>query len=127
MLIGTRFVATKKSRVPAFYKEALRTHDSDSTVITDAFSGLYARVIRNAFTTEYAQSEAPVLTGYLQSSVARDVVVAASERADSEYYPMWAGQGIGMIKDLPAAADVMAALIRESGEAFVSMNPRLRG
>jgi hypothetical protein len=50
----------------------------------------------------------------------------ATERRDAEYYPMWAGQGIGVIRDLPAAADVMAALVRESGEAFASMSARVR-
>ncbi|MFN2399481.1 MAG: NAD(P)H-dependent flavin oxidoreductase, partial [Gemmatimonadaceae bacterium] len=40
VLIGTRFIATHEARVPDFYKEALRTRDSDSTTITDAFSGL---------------------------------------------------------------------------------------
>src|SRR3990170_8406861 len=56
VLIGTRFVASRESRAPDYYKEQLRTRDSDSTVITDAFSGLYARVIRNTFTDGYARS-----------------------------------------------------------------------
>lgn len=126
VLVGTRFVATRESGATDFYKEALRTRDSDSTTITDAFSGLYARVIRNTFVTEYEKSQAPVLTGYLQSSVVRDVVASAAERHDGEFYPMWAGQGIGMIRNLPAAADVLAALVRESDEALASMNSRLR-
>ncbi len=126
VLVGTRFVATRESGAPDFYKEALRTRDSDSTTITDAYSGLYARVIRNTFVTEYAASQAPVLTGYLQSTVARDVIAAAAQRHDAEFYPMWAGQGIGMIRNLPGAADVMAALVRESGEALASMNSRLK-
>ncbi len=45
-----------------------------------AYSGLYARVIRNTYTTEYAESRAPVLTGYLQGSGARDIVGAALVR-----------------------------------------------
>ena len=126
VLIGTRFVATRESMAPDFHKEGLRSHDGDSTVITDAYSGLHARVIRNTFTTEYAESQAPVLTGYVQSSLVRDVVAAAAERRDAEYYPMWAGQGIGVIRDLPGAADVMATLVRESGEAFASMSARVR-
>jgi hypothetical protein len=51
---------------------------------------------------------------------------AAAERRDAEYYPMWAGQRIGVIRDLPAAADVIAALVRESGNAFVSISARVR-
>jgi nitronate monooxygenase len=117
VLIGTRFVATRESRAPDFYKEGLRTNGSDSTVITDAYSGLYARLIRNTFITQYEESKAPVLTGYVQGSVARDIVAAAAERRDAEYYPMWAGQGVGMIRDIPAAADVMKALVLEYQQA----------
>ena len=126
VLIGTRFVATRESAAVDFYKEGLRTRDSDSTVITDAFSGLYARVIRNAYTTEYAESQAPVLTGYVQTSAVRDIVTAAAERRDADHYPMWAGQGIGMIRDIPAAADVMNMLVGESDEALRSMGARVR-
>jgi nitronate monooxygenase len=125
VLIGTRFVATREARAPDFYKEGLRTRDSDSTVITDAYSGLYARLIRNTFITEYEESKAPVLSGYVQSSVARDVVLAAAERRDADFYPMWAGQGIGMIKDLPTAADMMAGLVREYHDAVASMRSRV--
>jgi NAD(P)H-dependent flavin oxidoreductase YrpB (nitropropane dioxygenase family) len=126
VLVGTRFVATREARALDFYKEALRTHDGDATVVTDAYSGLYARVIRNRYTTEYADSQAPVLTGYLQGSAARDIVAAAAERRDAELYPMWAGQGIGLIHDVPGAADVVAALVRESSLAIAVLRSRLR-
>lgn len=121
VLIGTRFVATREARAPDFYKEGLRTRGSDSTVITDAYSGLYARLIRNTFIAEYEESKAPVLTGYVQGSVARDIVAAAAERRDTEFYPMWAGQGVGMIRDIPAAADVMRQLVLEYHQAVASI------
>lgn len=126
VLVGTRMVATREARAADFYKEALRAHDSDSTVITNAYSGLFARLIRNTYITEYDASGAPVLTGYLQSLAARDVVIAAAERQDADFYPMWAGQGIGMIHDLPPAAEVMARLVRESREALVRIGEMLQ-
>jgi nitronate monooxygenase len=125
VLVGTRFVASRESRALDFYKEALRTHNGDSTTITDAYSGLYARVIRNVFTTEYAASDAPVLTGYVQTSATRDIVAAAAAKKDADYYPMWAGQGLGMIRDIPPAAEIMSALVRESEEALTSLRTRL--
>lgn len=126
VLIGTRFVATRESLALDFYKEALRTRDGDATTITDAYSGLYARVIRNAFTSEYDQSRAPVLTGYVQASMTLDIVRSAAERRDTDYYPMWAGQGIGLIRDIPSAADVIAALVRESAEAVAGLRERVK-
>lgn len=114
VLLGTRFVATRESLARDFYKQTLVERDSDSTTVTDAYTGLYARVLRNTFTTEYAASGAPVLPGYLQGSAARDIISAADTRKDPEYYPMWAGQSVGMVRDIPGAGEVVEALVREA-------------
>lgn len=126
-LVGTRFVATIEARAADFYKDALRVHDSDDTVVTDAYSGLYARLLRNRYITEYEASGAPVLTGYLQSVMARDIVAAAAERRDADHYPMWAGQGVGMIRDLPSAGEMLARLVSESVEAMNALRALTRG
>jgi nitronate monooxygenase len=110
-LLGTRFVATRESLALDFYKAELVAADSDATTVTDAYSGLYGRALRNAYTTEYAASGAPVLSGYVQSVVARDIVAAAAERQDRDYHPLWAGQGAGMVRDVPGAGEVLAAIV----------------
>ena len=61
ILLGTRFVATRESGAPEFWKKALLERGSDSTTVTDAFTGLYARTLVNTFNAEYAESGAPVL------------------------------------------------------------------
>jgi NAD(P)H-dependent flavin oxidoreductase YrpB (nitropropane dioxygenase family) len=71
-------------------------------------------VIRNTFTVDYAELGAPVLPTYLQSSAALDIVRAAFERGNPEYFPMWAGQVIGMIHDQPPAEEAVASLVREA-------------
>jgi len=121
-LLGTRFVATRESMAADFYKQALVGRDADSTVVTDAFSGLYARVLRNTFTGEYGASRAPVLPGYVQSRAARDIVEAAAARKDGEYFPMWAGQSVGLIHDLPGAADVVRAVVDEARTVLRSLS-----
>ena len=113
-LLGTRFVATMESMAPPMFKEALVSATSDDTAITDAFTGLYARALRNRFIEEYATSGAPVLPSLLQSKAAEDVFVAAAKAADREYYPMMAGQSAGLIRDLPSAADVFRSIIKEA-------------
>ena len=125
VLVGTRFVASREGRAPDFYKEALTRRDSDSTVVTDAYSGLYARLLRNRFIDEYTASGAPVLSGYLQGSAAGDVVRAAAERRDAEHYPMWAGQGVGMIRDVPAAGEIVAQLVQQSTAALSGVRSRV--
>jgi len=122
-LLGTRFVATRESQAADVYKSALVDRDSDSTVVTDAFTGLYARVLRNTFTEEYAASGAPVLTAaYVQSGWARDIFDAARARKDREYLPLWAGQSVGMVRDLPAAADVVRTVVEEARAVLASLS-----
>jgi nitronate monooxygenase len=113
-LLGTRFVATRESMAADFYKQALIGRDGDSTVITDAFTGLYARVLRNRFTDEYAASGAPVLPGYVQSRAAGDIFRAAAARKDTGYYGLWAGQSVGLVHDLPEAAAVVRSVVDEA-------------
>jgi nitronate monooxygenase len=114
VLMGTRFVATRESMAPAMFKEALVAASGDDTRITDAFSGLYARALRNRFIDEYEASGAPVLPSLLQTRAAEDVYLAALSGGHRDYYPMFAGQSAGLIDDLPSAEDVVTALVEEA-------------
>ncbi len=126
VLLGTRFVATRESQAAAFYKRAVIERGSDSTAITDAFTGLYARVFRNTFTEEYAASGAPVLPTLVQARAARDIFTKATAQGNPEYAPMWAGQSCGLIHDLPGAADVVRAIVREGRAAMPALAQRIK-
>ena len=39
---------------------------------------------------------------------------AAAAQGNGEYFPMWAGQSIGLIHDLPGAADAVHSLVSEA-------------
>ncbi len=114
ILLGTRFVATRESMAAPFFKQAIVTGKSDETLITDVFTGLYARGIRNRFVTAYEASGAPVLPPLLQRNAAQDVYIAAAMQGDREHFPMLAGQSLGLIHDLPGAGDVVRTLIDEA-------------
>lgn len=118
VLLGTRFVATRESKAPDFWKDALIRASADDTVVTDAFTGLYARALRNAFVEAYAAADAPTLPGYLQAIAARDLYQAAAARSRPDCFPMMAGQSAGLVRDLPGAADVVRALVREARQVL---------
>jgi nitronate monooxygenase len=115
-LLGTRFVATRESTAPQLFKQALLAAASDDTTVTDVFTGLYARALRNRFIDEYEASGAPVLPGMLQSTAAEDVFAASAKSNSSDYYPMMVGESVGLIGDLPSAADVVRAIVAEAEE-----------
>lgn len=126
VLLGTRFVATRESMAPEFWKRALIERDAGATAVTDAFTGLYARALRNTFADEYARSNAPVLPGLAQRAAAQDVFDASAARGTGEYFPMWAGQSVGLVHDLPGAGDVVRAIAREARDVLARLNERVR-
>jgi len=125
VLLGTRFVATRESMAQDFYKKALLESEADATTVTDAFSGLYARALRNTFARDYAASGAPVLPALLQRNAAGDVFAASAAQGDGSYVPMWSGQAVGLIRDLPGAADVVEAIVREARAVLASLGERV--
>jgi nitronate monooxygenase len=114
VMLGTRFVATQESMAPPFFKQALLEAAGDQTLVTDVFTGLYARGLRNRFADEYEASGAAVLPPLLQLNAAQDVYVAAFLKGDREHYPMLAGQACGLIADIPTAADVVRSIMAEA-------------
>ncbi len=123
VLLGTRFVATRESAAPEFYKKDLLEHEADSTTLTDAFTGVWARALANTFSREYAAAGAPVLPPLLQRAVAQDVYNASAAQQSGEYYPMWAGHSVGLIRNLPGATEVVQAIVREA-RAVIEALPR---
>src|SRR5262249_51527315 len=117
ILLGTRFVATREATVPEFWKKALLEGESDTTVVTDIFSGIWARALRNTMSEEYRQSGAPVLPPLVQRGAAQDVYNASAKKQTGEYFPMWSGQSVGLIHDLPGAGEVVETIIREARAA----------
>jgi nitronate monooxygenase len=114
VMMGSRFVTARESIAPEFYKKAVVEADSSMTTLTDALSGRYARVLRNKYTDHYAQTGAPTLPLFWQTNAAQDIFDLARERGDADYYPLWAGQGVGNIQDYPSAEELMARIVREA-------------
>jgi nitronate monooxygenase len=118
VLLGTRFVATRESLAPDSWKQAILRSASDATTLTRAFTGFPARVLRNQFVRDYESTGAPVLPGLLQASLEQDIWTAAKRDNQSEYFPLYAGQSVGIIHDLPAAADVVRTIMDEAREVL---------
>jgi nitronate monooxygenase len=126
VLLGTRFVVTVESQAPEFWKRAILDGDADATTVTDVFTGLHARVVRNRFWEEYVASKAPVLPPLLQRNAAQDIYAAATRADAPEYFTLYSGQGLGLVRDLPGAGDVVRAIAREAADV-VSRLTRAEG
>src|SRR5262249_13316581 len=126
ILLGTRFVATRESLAPELYKKRVLESESDATTLTDVLSGLWARALANRFTREYTEAGAPVLPPLVQRAAANDIYIAALKQGDAEHYPMMCGQSVGLIRDLPGAAEVIQAIVREARAVLQALPERVR-
>jgi nitronate monooxygenase len=122
VLIGTRFIATKESIAPECHKQALIQSDSDATMITDAYTGMYARAIRNRYIDAFHEKPHFVLPPFYQYLAGADVIDAAGKQNKRDFYTLYAGQGIGQIRNLLSASEVVERLMTECHSAYTSLN-----
>ncbi len=82
--------------------------------------------MRSTFTEEYRASGAPVLPPLVQARAAQDIYAASVAQQDRECFPMYSGQGVGLIHDLPGAGEVVHTIVREARAALVGLGERVR-
>jgi nitronate monooxygenase len=111
---------------PDFWKQAILRSASHATSVTRAFTGFPARVIRNRLQQEYELSQAPVLPGLMQAALEQDIWMAAARQNAPDYFPLYAGQSVGIINDLPGAAEVVSTIVREADAVVARLSTEHR-
>ncbi|MFY1621249.1 nitronate monooxygenase [Micromonospora sp. WMMD736] len=106
--LGTAFLLADEAGSTPVHRAALRDPQFTETVVTRAFSGRYARGLRNRFITEH-DGQAPL--GYPEVHYLTSPVRAASVRSgDPQATNVWAGTGFRAARTAPAA-DIIGALV----------------
>lgn len=111
-LIGTRFAATREAVAPEAYQLALVGARAEDTVLTDRWTGRWARVITNPMVATLSRTEP--LPPYLQQAALMDVMEAAAAQNRRDLMPLYAGQSVGLIHDLPTAGEVVRRMAAEA-------------
>lgn len=105
--LGTAFLLADEAGSSPVHRAALQNPAFTETVVTKAFSGRYARGLRNRFIDEH-DAQAPL--GYPEVHYLTSPVRAASVKAaDPQATNIWAGTGFRGITTGPAA-QIIAAL-----------------
>ncbi|HWO96255.1 MAG TPA: nitronate monooxygenase [Bacillus sp. (in: firmicutes)] len=111
--LGTAFLATEESGAHSLYKEKIINSDEQSTMMTKAFSGKYARGIRNTFMEEMESKTENILPYPMQHDLTSVIRKQAAAQLNPDYMSLWAGQGVGMVKQSQSATQVLDELIRK--------------
>lgn len=101
--MGTAFLAAKEAGTSPAYREALLKAREDQTTVTRAFSGRMARGIENEFIIKWNDSGLNNLSYPWQNAFTQQMRRAASAAKDAGLLSLWAGQGVGLIRQGSAA------------------------
>ena len=106
--MGTAFLACPESAIGPAYRAALARAQGSDTRLTRSFSGRHARGIDNAMMRTLAAHEDAIPPYPIQNALMGPVRRAAAQAGDGEYIALWAGQGVGAVRELPAGQLVEA-------------------
>ena len=123
VIVGTRFIATPEAQAAPQYRAAILRSGEADTIRTRCYTGKPARTIRNPYNEEWERKTDQIKPFPFQvmHSVEQGVMdyMGVAGDADPERYFMPAGQGMGLIREIKPAAEVLADIVREA-EAVLS-------
>jgi nitronate monooxygenase len=103
VMIGTGFLRSHESSVPAGYALRLAATEAHHTVVTRAFTGRAGRGVNNNYVQACAHKDAPPPTPYpVQRGLTRAMREDAAKANDAERMQMWAGQSAKFAGARPA-------------------------
>jgi len=110
--IGSAFLASEEAGILDGQKQAIVEATDEGTTVSRSVTGKPARMIKSKWTKLWEESENEPLTMPFQGQISRPALVSANLAGRSQdVNPGFAGQGIGMIKAVRPAAEIMAELV----------------
>ncbi|EOP57551.1 nitronate monooxygenase [Bacillus cereus VDM053] len=100
--MGSAFLTSEESITHDAYKEAVLQSTDTSTTVTRAFSGKYARGIRNEFIERHEEKEEELPMYPVQNVLTSKIRQEAAKQNKEEYMSLWAGQASSLARIEPA-------------------------
>ncbi|WP_045516656.1 NAD(P)H-dependent flavin oxidoreductase [Neobacillus niacini] len=97
--MGTAFLTCIESGAHKVYKEAIMNAKEDQIVLTRAFSGKWARGIKNKFITEMEKHEDLLPDFPVQNTLTQPIRKASSSQNNADYISLWSGQSPRLAKN----------------------------
>ncbi|MBS0509028.1 MAG: nitronate monooxygenase [Proteobacteria bacterium] len=101
--MGTAFLACPESAITPAQRAAMAAAQATDTRLTRIFSGRPARGILNDAMRALAPFEADIPAYPVQNALMGPIRRAAAATGDAQHIALWAGQGVGAARAMPAA------------------------
>jgi nitronate monooxygenase len=106
--IGSAFIATVEANADSAYKQMVVNGDASQVVLTNYITGVHGNYLRASLVTGGLDPD------QLPSAAPSKMDFSAGSSRPKAWKEIWgAGQGIGAVKQVDSAADVVARLTRE--------------
>ena len=113
VLMGSRFAATRESKMPGVEKQAMVDHRADETILTNRIAGCWSRVLTNRLSEFASKVPFPVLPFPLHGQAFRRPL--RNHLGDGpEYRALWGGQSVGTIQGIPDAAQIVRDVVEQA-------------
>lgn len=90
--MGTAFLTCVESGAHEQHKQAILHAAEDEIVLTDAFSGKFARGVKNQFISEMEKKKPTVAPYPIQNTLTQDIRKSAAQQNNPEFMSLWSGQ-----------------------------------
>lgn len=94
--MGTAFLGTPEALLPEAYANGIKNKDASDTTLTKAFSGRYARGVKNDF-TEYGKGKT-IMPYPIQNVFTQPLRKVSADRKEPNNMSLWVGQSVLRIK-----------------------------
>lgn len=111
--MGSAFLTSEESITHDVYKEAVLRSTDTSTTVTRAFSGKYARGIRNEFIEKHEGREEGLPMYPVQNVLTSKIRQEAAKQNNGEYMSLWAGQASSLAR-IESAQHVVERVMKEA-------------
>lgn len=119
--MGTAFLTCTESGAHQVHKEAILDSTDDQTVLTQVYSGKWARGIKNKFYQDMKDFEMELPEFPIQNALTSPIRKAASQQNNPEYMSLWAGQNASLARNV-SANELIEMIVSEAEKAKKRIN-----
>ena len=123
--MGSRFIVTKEAPVPEHVKKHLVKRTEEETIVTDNFTGVRCRVIKNKFSDALVEMAKNNTDPWEIMKTGVGKIRKAYVEGDIEWGSLTFGQVCGLINDIPSCKELMESITAEAESIMESMQRKI--
>ena len=123
--MGSRFIVTQEAPVPMHIKEHIISAHEGNTLVTDNFTGVRCRVLKNKFTGTLVEMAKNGADPWQIMRVGVGKIRKAYVEGDLEWGSLVCGQVCGLIREIPTCRELIVSIVEEAEETMQSIGSKI--